>query len=61
MTSDWSAEARDSVPAWRRYLRLRGRDVRADVADELEFHIDMIAARRNLRPQDDARMARGRA
>jgi putative ABC transport system permease protein len=34
-----------SAPAWRRYLRLRGADVRADVADELEFHIDMIAAR----------------
>src|SRR5690349_9393661 len=32
-------------PAWRRYLRLRGTDVRADVADELEFHIDMIAER----------------
>ena len=34
-----------SAPAWRRYLRLRGADGRADVADELEFHIDMIAAR----------------
>ena len=45
MTSDWNAEASSSVPAWRRYLRLRGRDVRADVDDELEFHIDMIAAR----------------
>ena len=33
------------VPAWRRYLRLRGRDVRADVADELEFHIEMMAER----------------
>jgi len=33
------------APAWRRYLRLRGADVRADVADELEFHIEMIAAR----------------
>src|SRR6478672_7617830 len=33
------------VPAWRRYLRFRGRDVRADVADELEFHIEMIAER----------------
>jgi len=33
------------VPVWRRYLRLRGRDVRADVADELEFHIAMIAER----------------
>src|SRR6476646_6902988 len=33
------------VPAWRRYLRFRGRDVRADVADELEFHIEMIASR----------------
>src|SRR6185436_15142033 len=33
------------APAWRRYLRLRGADVRADVADELEFHLEMIAAR----------------
>ena len=33
------------VPVWRRYLRLRGGDVRADVADELEFHIEMIAER----------------
>jgi predicted permease len=33
------------APAWRRYLRLRGANVRADVADELEFHIEMIAAR----------------
>ena len=33
------------VPVWRRYLRLRGTDVRADVADELEFHIEMIAER----------------
>jgi hypothetical protein len=29
------------VPAWRRYLRFWGRDVRADVRDELQFHIDM--------------------
>jgi len=33
------------VPVWRRYLRFRGSDVRADVADELEFHIEMIADR----------------
>ena len=38
-------DGRPSTPAWRRYLRLRGTDVRADVADELEFHIEMIAAR----------------
>lgn len=29
------------TPAWRRYLRLWGPDVEADVRDELEFHIDM--------------------
>src|ERR1044071_6776900 len=34
-----------TTPIWRRYLRFRGADVRADVADELEFHIEMIAAR----------------
>jgi len=33
------------VPVWRRYLRFRGGDVRADVTDELEFHIEMIAER----------------
>ena len=38
-------DGRPSTPAWRRYLRLRGTDVRADVDDELEFHIEMIAAR----------------
>ena len=27
-------------PAWRRYLRFRGTDVRADVRDELAFHIE---------------------
>src|ERR671913_551264 len=37
--------ARSATPIWRRYLRLRGADVRADVADELEFHVEMIAAR----------------
>src|SRR6185503_16943133 len=43
--SNSEREGRSSTPAWRRYLRLRGTDVRADVADELEFHIEMIAAR----------------
>jgi len=38
-------ETKGTVPIWRRYLRFRGTDVRADVADELEFHIDMIASR----------------
>ena len=32
-------------PMWRRYLRLLRNDVSADVSDELEFHIEMIAAR----------------
>jgi putative ABC transport system permease protein len=29
------------VPMWRRYLRLRGPDVEADVDDELAFHVEM--------------------
>ena len=46
MTDEWTDEsAGRGVPVWRRYLRFRGRDVRADVADELEFHIEMIAER----------------
>src|SRR5688500_4201090 len=31
-------------PAWRRYARLRGPDVLADVDDELEFHLETRAA-----------------
>ena len=31
------------VPKWRRYLRFRGPNVRADVDDELEFHIQTRA------------------
>jgi len=56
-------QERDSrAPTWRRYLRLRGANVRADVADELEFHIEMIAAGHiaNGVPADEAR-ARARA
>ena len=45
MSDKWSDERPAARPIWRRYLRFRGRDVRADVADELEFHIEMIAAR----------------
>ena len=33
------------APVWRRYLRFIRADVRADVDDELEFHLDMIAAK----------------
>jgi predicted permease len=33
----------DPGPAWRRYLRFWGRDVDADVDDELRFHLDMRA------------------
>src|SRR5262249_49155151 len=44
MTSD-----PDRVPAWRRYLRFWRADARADVGDELEFHLqsavdELIAA-----------------
>ena len=46
MNDQWHDESGERrVPVWRRYLRFRGRDVRADVADELEFHIEMIAER----------------
>jgi predicted permease len=45
MSHDWHDETKSGVPIWRRYLRFRGTDVRADVTDELEFHIDMIASR----------------
>jgi predicted permease len=34
----------DRVPAWRRYLRFWGSDVRADVDEELGFHIDGLIA-----------------
>jgi putative ABC transport system permease protein len=37
--------SRSPSPMWRRYLRLLRPDVRADVADEMEFHIEMIAAK----------------
>jgi predicted permease len=39
-------------------MRLRGSDVRADVSDELEFHIEMIAERlmREGMPREQARM-----
>jgi hypothetical protein len=30
-----------STPSWRRYLRLWGTDVDADIEDELEFHLAM--------------------
>lgn len=44
MSND-SSDKQGDAPIWRRYLRFRGSDVRADVADELDFHIEMIAAR----------------
>jgi putative ABC transport system permease protein len=34
-----------TAPTWRRYTRLLRPDVRGDVNDEMEFHIEMIAAR----------------
>jgi putative ABC transport system permease protein len=43
--SDSETRSRNASPMWRRYLRLLRPDVRADVTDELEFHIEMIAAR----------------
>ena len=57
MSDGWRDETRGAVPIWRRYLRFRGTDVRADVTDELEFHIDMIASRLTAEgmPPDQAR------
>ncbi|CAN5751747.1 ABC transporter permease [soil metagenome] len=46
---------RDDEPRWRRYLRFWGSDPRADVEDELAFHIQERAAwneRRGLSPED---------
>jgi predicted permease len=45
MSHRWGSDEERAAPAWRRYLRFRGRDVKADVTDELEFHIEMIAVR----------------
>ena len=44
-------------PAWRRYLRLLGPDVRRDVDDELSFHLETRAAEHISRgvPPDEAR------
>jgi putative ABC transport system permease protein len=44
MSQSWN-DRQTGAPIWRRYLRFFRTDVRADVADELEFHIEMIAAR----------------
>jgi predicted permease len=38
-----SAPPREHRPMWRRYLRFRGADVRADVDEEIAFHIDLVA------------------
>jgi predicted permease len=49
------------VPAWRRYARFLRNDVRADVDDELEFHIGMIADRliaSGVNPEDARARAR---
>ena len=44
-------------PAWRRYARLWGPDVRADIEDELHFHIETRAAEHVAQgvPPDEAR------
>ena len=53
----------DKTPSWRRYLRFWGRDFRADVDAELDFHIqsridEMIAA--GFSPDDARRAAHSR-
>ena len=35
----------NASPMWRRYVRLLRPDVRRDVADEMDFHIEMMAAK----------------
>ena len=54
-----SVEPGGKPPAWRRYLRFWGSDVDADVADELQFHLDMRARDYEARglPATDARQA----
>jgi predicted permease len=50
-------------PRWRRYLRFFGRDVAADVDDELRFHLEMRARdyeARGFSPDDARRAARER-
>src|SRR5690242_18703443 len=50
-------------PRWRRYLRFFGRDVDADIADELSFHLDQRIAeyeRQGLTRADAERAARER-
>jgi predicted permease len=49
-----------NLPRWRRYLRLAKPNVRADVDDELSFHIDMRVRdniRRGMSPEDAQREA----
>ena len=43
------------VPMWRRYLRFFGSDVRADVSDEIRFHLEAKARElmeRGLSPEE---------
>ena len=49
-----------SAPSWRRYLRFWGPDVEGDVADELHFHVEMLARRfqeQGMTPRDAERAA----
>ena len=53
----------DGVPGWRRALRFWGPDVRADVDDELRFHLEMRQREyeaRGLSPADARRVAHER-
>ncbi len=48
------------TPVWRRYLRFWGGDIDADVHDEIDFHIDMLAREleaRGATPADARRAA----
>lgn len=48
------------TPAWRRYLRFWGANIRSDVDDELRFHLDMRVAEytaRGMSPDEARRVA----
>src|SRR5215208_1752773 len=56
-------ETETPTPAWRRYLRFWGRDVRADVEEELQFHMEALEAEYRAAGLDSAAAsaaARGR-
>jgi putative ABC transport system permease protein len=49
----------DRPPGWRRFFRLKDRDVESEIDDELRFHLDMRTEERVRQgiPESDARRA----